>query len=640
MRSGGTLSARGDPRIARAVALILCLPLCSFGCDRIEPEVAPQSVPRYWSLVRAADRGLGGQQSVELTTETLDGDSRTAIVLRAGQTLELPLVAATGPCKLRFGLGVAGVARADGHALELRLVVRRGDSDTPLAPEAVRRDTSALAAWSDREISLPGSSGSGSWSLLAAVSQPEAPSEGSKGSALLWGSPHLVCEGWVPRPPPSAPPDVVLISIDTLRPDHLGLYGYALDTSPNLDAFAARSLVFDNSISPAPYTLPSHATMLTGLLPQAHGAGHRHQNQPVDSTVPTLAEVLGGAGYRTLAFTGGGLISRASGLDRGFDEWTERWTRRKRASLDSVLPEVFDALAAADGAPLFLFLHTYDVHGPYQQPAAYRRFHGASYSAALEPGDWQMILDAPHHAYQHFERFSGLADVLAAYDSSIRMVDERISALLDYLERLGRLDGSLVIVTADHGESLFDHRRYVSHGHSLHDVELRVPLIVKPPGAARPRRLDRLVGLIDIAPTVLDAAGLPLPDGLQGSSLLAAGQPDERPMLGESGITGARFVRSRRWKLVTPTGAFWNLRRHELFGAGADRFETGWQIYDLANDPRESRNLAGSPPSSAIELRGLLALLRSTDPPGRLAGNDVELTDAMLDSLRALGYVQ
>ncbi len=596
------------------------------------------SAPRYWSLVRLAEKDAPAAPPVELRTETIGGDSRTAFLLRPGERLELGPIETTGECRLRFGLGSAGAAAvADGDGPTLRLAIRRGTVETPLPSEHGEPLRAGSASWSDREIGIPRLP-AGSWSLVG-----ELPGESRKDgeSALLWSSPYLVCDRGVPAPPPAGRPDVILISIDTLRPDHLGLYGYDRDTSPVLDRFAERSLVFESAFAPAPYTLPSHATMLTGLPPSVHRAGHEHQNHPVDPKVPTLAEHLRAAGYRTQAFTGGGLISKSTGLDRGFDEWTERWRLRQRASLGSVLPEVFDALGTADGVPQFLFLHTFDVHGPYQQPAPDRVFRGESYSAPLALGDWRLITAAPHHAYHQLERFSGFADVLGAYDSGIRLVDRRLGEFFAFLERSGRFDRSLIIVTSDHGESLFEHRRYVSHGHTLHDVELRTPLLVKPPGEAHPRRIRDLVGLIDIVPTVLEVAGLPVPPGLDGRSLLApAAAKSDRRMLGESGITGARFVRTPSWKVITPTGAYWNRRRFDLFGTAADRFETGWQVYDLVHDPQETWNLAVETSRTGGELTELVALLRATDPPGRLADNVVAIDDELMESLRALGYVQ
>jgi arylsulfatase A-like enzyme len=538
-------------------------------------------------------------------------------------------------CQLRFGLAWTSETRNDA-ATSLRLSIRQGEVETLLATVTPPPGVAGSTSWSDHRVDLPQISGS-PWSVVAEVT--DASSDPAR-PELLWSSPHLLCDRPA-TPRPTQRPDIVLISIDTLRPDHLGLYGYGMDTSPMLDRFAARSLVFESSIAPAPYTLPSHATMLTGLLPEEHRAGHDHQNHPVDPQIPAVAGLLRAAGYRTLAFTGGGLISRSTGLDRGFDEWTERWTQHKRANLGSVLPEVLDALGAAGEAPVFLFLHTFDVHGPYQQPEAERLFRGENYRTVVAADDWRRITSAPHHAYHQLGRFAGLSDVLAAYDSGIRLVDRRLEALFDYLQEVGRFDNSLIIVTSDHGESLFEHGRYISHGHTLHDVELRTPLIVKPPGPARPARSRRLVGLVDVVPTILDAVGLRGPPGLSGQSLLDERSAERvRTMLGESGITGARFVRTPKWKVIAPTGAFWNRRRFELFGAGAERFETGWQIYDLVDDPQELENLATQASQGDGELQGLFALLRSTDPPGRLADNDVALDDDLLESLRSLGYVQ
>lgn len=312
-----------------------------------------------------------------------------------------------------------------------------------------------------------------------------------------------------------APPvrNVILISIDTLRADHLGAYGYRRDTSPFFDRLAARGVLFERAISQIPGTLPSHMSIFTGLYPVEHGV------YPPDSTlspaIETLPEAFHRAGYRTGGFTAGGYMNGRYGFDRGFDVFDDT---TPTATEDAA--HVFgNGLAFVRGLPpgqrFFLFLHTYQVHDPYFPPPGYesRYWTGpvpetfAPTGANLSEVNLGQRRISPE-AVRYFE---------ALYDSGIRAADDELRRLFDGLRALGRLKDTLVVITSDHGEEFMEHGRMVHE--QIYDECLHVPLLVLAPGL-QPRRVPDLVESVDIAPTLYEAADLEPRTRPSGESLL------------------------------------------------------------------------------------------------------------------------
>ncbi len=592
-------------------------------------------IPRYTDLLRLFDeRQRTPGPEPEIMAWTVRGDTRPVLVQPAPGRVELGPIPSARNCVFRFGVTVAERFWVDGGRFVFRIAVEQGGVERAVFEEVLDTQRSAEPSWRDRQVSIPELDGG-----FSIVLQADSDPVGGQRASVAWSSPHVVCEIAAAAAAAHSRPHVILISIDTLRQDHLGLYGYSLDTSPTLDALADESLVFENCFTPAPYTLPSHASMFTGLYPEEHGAGHGHQNVPLAADRSTVAELLRDSGYRTVAFTGGGLISRASGLAQGFGRWTERWTGNHRANLRSMLPAVFDALAHPEDNPVFLFLHTYDVHGPYEQPEDARFFDSSDYNSSMAREEWELLLLSTHHKYQKLDRFSGLAEVVAAYDSGIRFVDSELGKLFEHLKRVGMYEDSLIIVTSDHGESLFEQGRYVSHGHTLHDVEVRVPLIVKLPGSGESGRRDDFVQLTDVAPLILERAKVRSASQLSGRNPMDRTRSGLRAVRGETAITGALYVRSHQWKVISPTGRHWAKRSQVLFERMTDRFDSGWQIYDQIADPAESDNLFGKLDEVPAEIRHLIRQLQAVDPPGELVGNEPPTDGEMAEALRSLGYL-
>jgi arylsulfatase A-like enzyme/Flp pilus assembly protein TadD len=400
------------------------------------------------------------------------------------------------------------------------------------------------------------------------------------------------------------PRSVLLVSIDTLRADALGCYGAAGARTGTLDRMATEGARFRTVIAPAPVTLPSHAAMLTGLSPWRLGIFHNGIYR-LAPRFESLAERLSAEGFETAAFIGGYPLSADSGLDQGFAHYDDSMPFddvAKYHNPERSAEEVTDAfLAWLDGRPdrtrpFFAFVHYYDVHAPYAPPAAY---------AGAGTND---------------------AEQLGAYGGEVAYVDDQIQRLVDLLQAEGTLDDTLVIVTADHGEGLMEHGE-PTHSIFLYDEAVRVPLIMRyPPALPGGLEVDEVVGLADVAPTVLQALGLPADRPLDGRSLWALARGTERGGGGEAlsesqvgrldhGWSRLRSIRTPKWKYI-------DAPRPEL--------------YAIPGDPGETRNVVTENPEAADRLR-----LRIAEAFRDAAAAEVaELGEDELQRLQSLGYLQ
>lgn len=464
------------------------------------------------------------------------------------------------------------------------------------------------------------------------------------------------------RDRPEGLPDVVLITIDTLRSDHLGVYGYSRETSPAIDRLARDGVVFDAAFSPAPRTSPSLASLMSGLPVKDHRV--YALRIPLDPSIPTLGEVLQRAGYLTAGFCGQFNCSRKSGLGRGFDhyeddfEGPETWeeharlgggfhpTSEKRgaAIVDSALGWLEER--GSGSAPVFAWLHLMDPHAGYAPPAPYREhFSGPSPFSHRSVLGKRIPLDRIHpqakiSSVNRYDRYLNL------YDAEIRYADEQLGRLFDDLRRKALYDDALILLTSDHGEYMGEsarHITYFGHGESLFDSELRIPLIVKlPDGRLGGTRRSNLVSLTEVMPGVLSVLGLSAPEGRPTDGLWAgereSGEPD-KAVFAQSPRAQADFsVRTRTHKLVFRSG----LDTGELTGAlrRGETVKGRYWLYDLRSDPLEREPLGAEGEALARRLATKLA--------GWLASErvvELERAPDMLDDeetlrhLRALGYV-
>ncbi|MCZ6726760.1 MAG: sulfatase [Acidobacteria bacterium] len=433
--------------------------------------------------------------------------------------------------------------------------------------------------------------------------------------------PLLVAVGACSAPPAAQRgPSVILVSIDTLRPDHLGCYGYDAPTSPQIDAFCDESVVFEHANAQAPSTLPSHASILTSLLPHHHGASWENKRGLPDE-ITTLAEVLAGRGYRTAAFTGGGQMDPVFGLAQGFEKYRVVATddfgvtvRRGLEWLDSLGDESF-----------FLFLHSYQVHHPYDPEPEVLDLFETDYDGPLSD---TISVEAIRRINQADKKLpaADVQHIVNTYDAEIREVDSAFGRLLDSLRERDLYDPIMLVFTSDHGEELGEHGFVGWHSHTLFEELLRVPLMIRfPAGAEAGRRVERLVRSIDIAPTVLRAIGSRAPEEFSGIDLAALWSSRQvPPMVSVSRLDradGARVsaIRDQRFKLIR-------------------LFSRRQRLFDLDHDPGENWDTSTSFPH---EVGRLLAsyesLLESRPTPAKTVVNP---NDELRRELEALGYIQ
>jgi len=339
------------------------------------------------------------------------------------------------------------------------------------------------------------------------MSPPQLSAVGCRLSALALAAPLLACTPSPIAPGDPAIPDVVLVSIDTLRADHLGAYGYERDTSPFIDGLAASGLRWEHARSPSPWTLPAHVTMLSGVLPHHHGAVEDDIGIP--GTLALLPEAMGAQGFATAGFTATLFVSRRYGFERGFDHFDDGGieTSKQNLSGDVTATDVVDGALKwlrrrEAGEPVFLFLHVYDTHYAYDPPPPYDTMFDRA-----PPGD-DPIYKKYHHYLKRPLSDEQMAHQVAQYDEAIRYVDAELQRLHAAMSEVGR--EATWIVTADHGEE-FGERGSWGHAHTLYPEQLRVPLVVS--GARVPSRgvVQQVVGLEDIAPTIAALAGAALP---------------------------------------------------------------------------------------------------------------------------------
>jgi arylsulfatase A-like enzyme len=414
---------------------------------------------------------------------------------------------------------------------------------------------------------------------------------------------------------PASPPNLILISIDTLRADHLGIYGYERDTSPNLDAFGREGVVFENTAAPSGWTLPSHATMMSGLAPQRHGAvGARFR---IRDDVPLLAEQLSEAGYHTAAVANGPFVGERFGFDRGF------------GSFHYVDPvhvvehhrQVMEVLGKAQ-PPFFLFFHYMSVHQPYEPPEEFDLFSRPDAPRPEGDGNLRTLKAALQRGTRTLDE-AELAALRDRYDGEIRYLDHRIRDVFTALgDRIDR--DTVVLITSDHGEEFLEHGD-LGHNGNLYQVLVRVPLMLRGPGIPQEMRVTTMAGLVDIMPTFLDLAGLPIPPNVQGTSLRNLWEQREVPDRHLELVTGYAFVGTELLKV--------GVRTQDL-KLVVDVRTGNREVYDIARDPGERNNLYGLHVDGSRLEKLLPTIQVGTEPPtsGTPSAEEHE-------QLRALGYV-
>ncbi len=438
-------------------------------------------------------------------------------------------------------------------------------------------------------------------------------------------------------------PSLILISIDSLRADHLGCYGYGRDTSPRLDRLASEGVRFSSVVAETSWTLPAHATLLTGLSSDVHQV--QTDDRRLAPRFSTLAEVLRDHGYGTHGIWSGPYLHPSFGLGQGFDPGDYEGVGVGGSSADGRVdlggsidtvtsPEVIDRAIAflerPHDAPFFLFLHLFDVHFDYRPPEEFWRRFDPDYQGSFTGANFPFNLDI-HPGMPAADR----RHLIARYDGEIAFADSHIGRLLDALERLGRTRDTLVAVTADHGDEFLEHGGK-GHQATLYDEVIRVPLILRRDGALPAgRTIASQIRHVDVMPTLLGLLRVPIPSTAMGSNLadVARGEATMRDLVAVARLTDSRVG---AWSAVrTPTWKYIHRRR------GNDERE---ELYDLTGDPGEQAPIAD--PARLERARKRLAQIASVEEElrgsiGVVAGDRVaDVPDGLRERLRELGYVR
>jgi choline-sulfatase len=416
------------------------------------------------------------------------------------------------------------------------------------------------------------------------------------------------------------PADVLLISLDAVRADHLGVYGDQRNLTPNLDAFARQAVVFDAAFTPEPWTLPAHTTMLTGLHPSVHGV---NENQRLADEIPTLAEAFSAAGYGTTA-----LVSDVPWMDPSYGQYRGFTEVRRHKTSDKMVLDLVSALADAE-QPTMVFAHFYDAHSdsgvwPFEADVEDRKAMGLPQKAPPCAPCGSSLLRA-HNEGQPLNP-DAIEAIANGYAASLRSLDRRLGTLFSGLKQRNLLDQMIIVITADHGEELTEHGRFLHD--QFFDEVTRVPLLIRLPNTKK-GRCDALVTLADLAPTIaaLSDISFNASDGVSAASLLedcSAGKKTRSAVLFDThaGLVGLRTL------------------KHSLIGHG-----NTWRLHDLTTDPGQRANINQTPQGveALPALRQLLldeqerlAQLRAGYPNVQI---NPQVNQEQLKRLKALGYI-
>ncbi len=514
--------------VALAIGLSGCAPDEAVHGGALAPRFAPGTPNEavIWSAAAPREVRLAEHHRIRLATS-----DRGAVLTRPGVTWELPLGASARHLSVSLG------AVADPHdprPSAARIELLEGTATSSLLEASLQPGD----AWQGRRVAIP--KGGRDRRLVLSSTGP---------APVAWAE---IYDDLPPRAAVSKRPNLVLVIIDTVRADHLSAYGYRRPTSPNLAQLASRGLLFRNSYSASTWTLPSTASLLTGLYPDQHGV--RRLPQVLSPEADTLAERLRAFGYRTAAFTDGGFVDPQWGFAQGFERydstrgqaWSPKDVKRVVEPAARWLMERSAESKAGDTAPFFLLVHTYEAHQPYLN-------RDGLADAFLPPGP-----KPRNESYWiHFPaRLEGpeLSRVVALYDGEIRRADRHLAKIWRLLGQKEFADRTAILVTSDHGEELMDHGN-MEHGMGkLYDENIKVPLILKLPDGTRGNVTSPVSG-VDVVPTFLDLAGVPKADlqSLPGRSLLPlAADPKARTASREiltEGLNSFHQTHERRYRL-------------------------------------------------------------------------------------------
>lgn len=460
---------------------------------------------------------------------------------------------------------------------------------------------------------------------------------------------------------PVGRPNIVIISLCSVRADHMNVYGYPRKTSPNLKRLADESIVFEHAITQWPMTVPAFAAIMSAKYGHTNGVMRTTPNQHLDDKHLTLAEVLGAHGYQTAAFVSAALSSKTN-VAQGFDTIEELWRENRHPTIaPSVRSLEWLERHQGTGQPLFIWAHYNNAHVPYRGGGAPSEMFvdDAHYDPRRKIRIYRnryttLDLDVPQdHPCRRqilrpdvggvcagailYNRPREHAYYVARYDSGIFGADLAVGMLFDGLREMGLLEHTIVALVGDHGDSLGEHNFYMNHGRFPYDATVRVPLMIRPAGGTEERRIDPPVTTFRLAPTLLEMAGLSPPKEWEATSLCAliAGQAEPEYVFTESGYQKnyTLAVRDDEWKLIyVPNEMDQSLQQHTIY-----------ELYNWRQDPAELENLIAQQPAVADHLKRVLhdwARPWIDEAYGRVTITKLDLDEATLKELAALGYIE
>jgi arylsulfatase A-like enzyme len=620
--------------VARVVSILLAPAyIAAFGCssgssernrpiyliDHLEHAEGTFNQKQFLSFRKNASLSL---------SITFDGETRLSLAPPLPSRFAFDVRIPSNPV-LRFAIAMSPLGDSKvWPPVEFRVLADTEGEEEPLFTETLNR--TQARRWLDREIDL--APWEGRRLRLILETRVRRPRERVVWTARrvmpLWGNPVLSSKTYR-----GDKPSLILISIDCLRADHVGVYGYHRATTPHIDALAEDGSTFEAAISTSSWTLPTHLSMLTGLLPSFHGV---REQQKLSRAVPYLPELLSQTGYQVDGVASWHFTSQQFGFDRGFH--TYRLLVGRRA--DGVVDAALDLVRRAEGRNQFLFVHLIDPHWPYLPPKSWLERFGP------RPRDISDLLEKVFDGDTPSDQ-DEIEQVIHLYDAEIAYADEQVGRLVDELKSRDLYDDALIIVTADHGEAFYEHGHW-QHTVSLYDEVIRIPLIVKWPGSSRKARVKMPVSQIDIFPTILRAAGLDPP---ATGALTLSEQQSIAPISGRSVISELTSARGRpppgcRGTQPPPGNCIKLAIRLETLKYIATVAEEDGELelvqqelYDIANDPWEHNDL------SQIETAATDSFLKRVRAFVRMAktqaasGEQVILDETATEQLRSLGYI-
>ncbi|HYC01416.1 MAG TPA: sulfatase [Candidatus Limnocylindrales bacterium] len=436
--------------------------------------------------------------------------------------------------------------------------------------------------------------------------------------------------------------NVVLISLDSLRADHLSTYGYERETSPNITRLARSGVLFRNAIATSSWTLPTHLTMFTGRYQISHGVVE--DTRVLLPSIPTLGQIFKASGYATAGYVSGPYVAGHYGYSRGMDtyvDFSEDVGKGREAREQITSPSINEQALAwldqrTDQEPFFLFLHYFDIHYDYIPPAPYDRMFDPDYTGTMDGRNFIERKDV-HPKMDPRD----LAHIIALYDGEIRFTDHHVGAILDKLDQKGFSGNTVILLTADHGEEFFEHGNK-GHHRTVYEEVLRVPFVLRIPGGAHAgKEVDEQVSLVDVFPTLLDLAGLPPSPDVEGISVraLAEGNRSDRDAVYAEFFDklGLNLQVARR----TPAA-----KTIEHFNRITHPRRSPIEYYDLKDDPEERDDRAADNPGAVhAELSSLSQWLetqwRAQRNAEAAAGGraSIDIDDETMERLKSLGYV-